>query len=160
MFLNQSHGAHNRTLMRITQSSLLSAVFQQYCHSFLLLLVFHFCHAFVTSVDTFGVMWWDESGWEDNSAQKLPNRAEWKIRASEVSLRMDSSRWCLPTLRVMMLMQKYWRLENRVYEWGQGKKKKKLQLFRKNTSLHFFVKLKNVTSVLSSKQNKYNIILE
>ena len=39
-------------------------------------------------------------------------------------------------------------------------KKKKLQLFRKNTSLHFFVKLKNVTSVLSSKQNKYNIILE
>ena len=39
-------------------------------------------------------------------------------------------------------------------------KAKKLQLFWKNTSLHLFVKLKHVTSVLSSKQNKYNIILK
>ena len=39
-------------------------------------------------------------------------------------------------------------------------RQKELQLFWKNISLHLFVKLKNVTSVLSSKQNKYNIILE
>ena len=44
--------------------------------------------------------------------------------------------------------------------WMRARQKKTLHLFRKNTSLHFFVKLKNVMSVLSSKQNKYNIILE
>lgn len=48
-------------------------------------------------------------------------------------------------------------IRKRVYEWGQGKRTPTI-LKEYLTSL--ICKAENVTSVLSSKQNKYNIILE